>query len=203
MPPPPNGAFCNRYPPCIFQGQEDDGVDGFADVVDFDGGDIHMLGVDDMENAAADVVDFEDGLDDDLDQLTERLDSAVLGAPSSAGVGETPALKDEPAVDWGGEQFSGDLMDQMAALYPDKEGVSFEVDDDAMGSFSAHGRRGRNGRGRGDYLDQREKSIYADLVMPFGDPHGEGEQGIMSIPVKISVGPNDDDDDDDVAGTSV
>lgn len=190
----------------IFQGQEDDGADGFADVVDYDGGDMHILGVDDMENATADVVDFEDGLDHDHDSLVGRLDSA-LGARPSAGVGETAAVEDEPAVDWGGGQLSGDLMDQMAALYPEKEGVSFEGDSDEMGSFSAHGRRGRRGRGGGDYLDQRERSVYADLVMPYGDPHGEGEQGIMSIPVKISVGledeNNDDDDDDDEAGTSV
>lgn len=129
-------------------------------------------------------------------------------------------------LDFGGGEFCGDLMDQMSELHPDQEELPFKIhgedweDDDDEDDFfpaAADGFRRRNGGGGegGQMRGSRRRggghrgrpggrrSVYADLVMPYGDPQEEGGQGIVSIPVKItSVPENDDDDDDNDSGGS-
>lgn len=176
----------NRRPK---QGDGNDDVDRVADVVDYDARDIHAMNVDDMENAA-DVVDFndDDGGGDDGGQSPR-----FAGRPDTAEQSQQAARKvKKSAVDFGGEEFCGDLMDQMSVLHPEHDTLSFGMGDEDRGSHTQGFRRGQKGA-----RNVGRRAVYADLVMPYGDPHGEGEQGIMSIPVKISVGHDDEKDDDD------
>ncbi|CAM9100535.1 unnamed protein product [Laminaria digitata] len=186
------------------ESEKGDVLDSSADVVDYDGVESNIGDVDDM--GAADVVDFDESIqgkdinDDDDDED---------GGASHASLGETAAQSQRaasgrggvPKPDFGAAGFCGDLMDQMSVLRPGRE-VSFKMDGDEVDSYP-HGSlrgQGRGGGGSGGAgHDLRRRSVYADLVMPYGDPHGEGGQGIMSIPVRISVEleENDDDDDDD------
>lgn len=200
------------FPPAVFawkleprQSNRGDDVDRFADVVDYDGGDIHVMNVDDMESAA-DVVDFDDGLEDDDDDDAAG-GSHVTGDVTTARSQRAAWREEKAATDFGGDEFCGDLIDQMSALHPEQDRLSFRVDDE-MVSFPdgfRWGERRGDGGGRGVGHDWTRRAVYADLVMPYGDPHGDGEQGIMSIPVKISVGhedDNNDDDDDDEDGAN-
>ncbi|CAN0194231.1 unnamed protein product [Scytosiphon promiscuus] len=124
-------------------------------------------------------------------------------------------------LDFGGGEFCGDLMDQMSELHPDQEempfkmhGETWEDDDDDFFPAPADGytRRGGGGGGRDQVRGSRRRggghrgrpgahggrrSVYADIVMPYGDPRDEGGQGIVSIPVKITSVPDNDDDDDE------
>ncbi|CAM9558746.1 unnamed protein product [Hapterophycus canaliculatus] len=69
------------------------------------------------------------------------------------------------------------------------------------GQMRGSRRRGGGPRGRPGAFGGR-RSVYADLVMPYGNPREEGGQGIVSIPVKITtVQESDDDDDDDDSGS--
>lgn len=164
-----------------------------------------MAGID--TEGATDVVDFDDGIqgidiDDDNDD-----DDDGAGASHPAALGDTAAQSQRaageesgPKTDFSAPGFCGDLMDQMSLLRLGGEVVSFKMDGEEVGSYPhgsrrGHERGGGGSGGAGQGLGRR--SVYADLVMPYGDPHEEGVQGIMSIPVRISVGPEEDDDDDD------
>ena len=151
---------------------------------------------------AADVVDFDEGIqgkdiDDDDDEAGashSASEETVAQTQNAAG------RKSMPKPDFSAAGFCGDLMDQMSVLHPGREALSFKMDGDEVDSYP-HGSRRGHGRGGGGSggagHDLRRRSVYADLVMPYGDPHGDGGQGIMSIPVRISVGLEDNDDDDD------
>ena len=148
------------------------GYDGerFADVTDFDNGSAaHITTTDGVEGDAI------DGGDE---------------ASSTAREGETAEAS--TTFDFGGEEFRGDLLDQISVIHPDHDKISFGSE----GHRDAYPPGLRQGIGQGGG-DKSGRAVYADIVMPYGDPHGKGEQGIMSIPVKISVGDDDDDDDDD------
>lgn len=164
--------------------------------MDYDGGDIHTMNVDDMDGAP-DVVDFDDGLEDDdnndkAGSSQYPAEDAVGGAPKR---GDAWKEKDEAPVDFGGGKFSGDLMDQMSVLYPDRTELFFEEDDDDEEEIMPLMGIGRDGQR--ERADSSRLDVCFDLVITFEDPHGEGEQGIMLIPVKISVGYEDDNNDDD------
>lgn len=153
---------------------------------------------------AADVVDFDERIQGkDIDDDDAGASHAALGETAAANSPRAAGGEGMPKPDFSAAGFCGDLMDQMSVLRPGREVVSFKMDGDEIDSFP-HGssRRGQGrggGGGGGAGHDLRRRSVYADLVMPYGDPHGEGGQGIMSIPVRISVGleENDEDDDDD------
>ncbi|CAM9203461.1 unnamed protein product, partial [Ectocarpus sp. 13 AM-2016] len=102
------------------------------------------------------------------------------------------------APDFGGEKYCGDLTDQVSEFIPFKgEGEDYNFP-------NARGRRRGGVRSRQERSERHRsldrQSVYADLVMPYGDPHGEGGQGIVSIPIKFSVLESQDDDDDDDGG---
>lgn len=173
-----------------------------------------MTGIDDIEGAA-DVVDFDDGLqgadiDDDDDDDDDGAGSSHAAALGGTAAHSQRAAREEsgPKPDFSTPGFCGDLMDQMSMLHPGGEVVTFKMDGEEMDSYPHGSRRGQGGAGGGSSgsgLGLGQRSVYADLVMPYGDPHEEGGQGIMSIPVRISVGPeedNDDDDDDDKDGAA-
>lgn len=169
-----------------------------------------------------DVVDFDDDDDDDDDgggggisggAGGEKTSSVPAGSPQAAalaeettqdgdnGGGEGDGRPGSPysAPDFAGAEFCGDLVDQMSELYPDQhiafkmDGAEFGFPDHGGGFLPADGTAGQYRSSSG--LSRR--SVLADLVMPYGDPQGEGGQGLVSIPIKICVQENDDDDDDE------
>lgn len=144
----------------------------------------------------ADIVDY-----DESNVIVEGNDNDH-GDEDTSGGREKGTAEASTTIGFGGDEFCGDLLDQMSKLHPGQENLSFRAEDES-GTFPPGLRRPGGMQAGGG--DRSSRSVYADLVMPYGDPHGEGEQGIMSIPVKISVEEknedDDDDDDDDDDGT--
>ncbi|CBJ28831.1 expressed unknown protein [Ectocarpus siliculosus] len=206
-----------------------DAAEWDSDVVDYDGGDLSTMSVHDVGHIAEDVVDFHDDDDDDDDDI-DNLGGGGGGArgggekasargPSStsqsssriAWTGQHPGRDTDDygdpsrpqsslstAPDFGGEKYCGDLTDQVSEFIPFKgEGEDYHFPD-------ARGRRRGGVRSRQERSERHRsldrQSVYADLVMPYGGPHGEGGQGIVSIPVKFSVQESQDDDEDDDGG---
>ncbi|CAM9916596.1 unnamed protein product [Ectocarpus sp. 12 AP-2014] len=118
--------------------------------------------------------------------------------PDDYGDPSRPQSSSSTAPDFGGEKYCGDLTDQVSEFIPFKgEGEDYHFPDDLgrrRGGFRSRQERSERHRS----LDRQ--SVYADLVMPYGDPHGEGGQGIVSIPIKFSVRESQDDDEDDDEG---
>lgn len=185
------------------------------DVLDVRGDDPDTMAVEEVKSYwAEDVVDFHDDDDDDDDT---RGAGGGGGEKSSAGPPQAAASTGETqegdngegdgrqgwpssAPDFAGAEFCGDLVDQMSQLHPDQH-MAFKTEE-ADYEFPDDGGYLRGDGSAGQYRSSSSlsrRSVLADLVMPYGDPQGEGGQGLVSIPIKISVheAGNDDDDEDD------
>ncbi len=217
-----NKCLSVAAPPfCVEQGAEGGpgGLEAAAyDVLDDSGGGMDtMTAGGDIRNCwDEDVVDFEEDEEDDDD---DDDDSSTAGGgggrgggekTSAAGPGRAAAWTEKTqdgddghsaaaysSPDFAGGEFCGDLVDQMSELHPEEK-IEFKMDDTDFGFFDDGGFRPGGDAAGGHYHNSlSRRNVYADLVMPYGDPHGHGGQGILSIPVKISVQETDDDDEDD------
>ncbi|CAN0282340.1 unnamed protein product [Ectocarpus fasciculatus] len=110
-----------------------------------------------------------------------------------------PQSSSPTAPDFGGEKYCGDLTDQVSDFIPFKSEEEDYHFPDSRGRRRGGVRSSRRERSE-RHRSLNRQSVYADLVMPYGDPHGEGGQGIVSIPVKFSVQESQDDDEDDDGG---
>lgn len=181
------------------------------DVLDVHGDGIENMAVEVDNYWAQDVVDFdeeEDDDDDDDDTAGVGGEKSSAGSPQAASSAEEAQEGDSgqgggqpgwppAAPDFAGADFCGDLVDQMAELHPDQH-IAFKMDraDYEFPEDDGYwGGNGTAGQHRSSSLSRR--SVLADLVMPYGDPRGEGGQGVVSIPIKIVVQETDDDDDED------